>query len=239
MKLNLCGRHIFALASALSPPLDASSVAKADSVSTLKSRSCYALRHTTSTTSQLSPVHMDSGILQTRLAKSSASLFCSPNSDKFRHLFLDPLHTLLSSDNHHSPNAIISLHDIAEAYHTLMRRVQQHGRSLDTSSAQSSALQALTQEKANLAYIIRRDILRALEPPILVPSPEGLSPKDHTDNLSDAHERLRKAHTDEVLACHGSLKLVMEVFQSPFNNATLNGMIISSFGVSSSLTFLL
>lgn len=173
---------------------------------------------------------MDSAPLPRRLFKSSTPSFHPLNNDRYRQLFLDPLHTLLSSDNHQSSNATICLHDISEAYHTLMRRIQQHCSSLDSSSDYLPALEAFTQEKANLAYIIRRDILRALEPPNLDSSSQPHSPKDHADSLFDIHERLRRAHTDEVTACHGALKLVMEVFRSPAINTTLNGETLYPLG---------
>lgn len=173
---------------------------------------------------------MDSASLPRRLFKSSTPLSHPLKNDRYRHLFLDPLHTLLSSDNHHSSNATICLHDISEAYHTLVRRIHQHCFSLDSSSVQLPALKAFTQEKANLAYIIRRDILRALEPPNLDSSSQPRSPKDHADSLFDIHERLRRAHTDEVTVCHGALNFVMEIFRSPANNTTLNGETSSSLG---------
>lgn len=163
---------------------------------------------------------MDTRILPTPLAKSSHSLSFSLNNKRHRHFLLDPLHTLLSSDNH---DVTICLHDIADAYHVLMRRITQHRRSLDTTSIQSPALKALMQEKANLPYIIRRDILRALEPPNLDSTSISYPLRSPTHSPFYIDEGLRKSHTDEVIACHGALKLVMEIFRSPVNNETLNG----------------
>lgn len=135
--------------------------------------------------------------------------------------FLDPLQTLITSDNFPTPTGFISTHDVAEAYHTLSTRIERYRSSLEKAIQSDPALRAFRENKANLIYIIRRDILRALEPPNITMFSER-QPSDHGTFVDDTEE-LRKSHVDEVTVCHEALKLVMAMLQFPVIVATLDG----------------